>query len=68
MRTDVFSPEQRSAVMRAVKGAGTGPERRLLAALAALGLAPQVQARDLPGSPDFVFRPQSVAVFVHGCF
>lgn len=68
MTTDVFTPEQRSAVMRAVKAAGTGPERRLLAALKALGLSPQVQARDLAGSPDFAFRRDRVAVFVHGCF
>lgn len=26
------------------------------------------QARDLPGTPDFVMRRRRVAVFVHGCF
>lgn len=66
--TDVFSPEKRSAIMRAVKGEDTGPERRLLAALRRADLAPERQVKSLPGSPDFVFKRARLAVFVHGCF
>jgi DNA mismatch endonuclease (patch repair protein) len=28
----------------------------------------ETNQRDLPGTPDIVFRNQKVAVFVHGCF
>lgn len=66
--TDMFSPDKRSAIMRAVKGAGAGPERRLAAAFARLGLAPRTNDASLPGSPDFVFPRARLAVFVHGCF
>src|SRR2546429_9412785 len=57
---------QRSAVMRAVKGAGTGAE----AAFAALGLGYRFreQARELPGTPDFVHDRLRVAIFVDGDF
>jgi DNA mismatch endonuclease (patch repair protein) len=61
------SPE-RSRIMRAVRRQATGPERRLQEALRSLGLRFATNARDLPGSPDIVFRRQRVAVIVHGCF
>jgi DNA mismatch endonuclease (patch repair protein) len=34
----------------------------------ALGYRYRLQARDLPGRPDLVFRPRRKAIFVHGCF
>ena len=61
------SPE-RSRIMRAVGRRDTEPERRLHAALQALGLQFSKHATDLPGTPDIVFREAQVAVFVHGCF
>jgi DNA mismatch endonuclease (patch repair protein) len=54
--------------MRAVRRQATGPECRLQEALRALGLRFAMNSRDLPGSPDIVFRRERVAVFVHGCF
>lgn len=65
---DIMSPEKRSAVMARIKGRNTAPEQRVAAALAALDLACETHARDLPGRPDFVFRDQKVALFVDGDF
>lgn len=58
----------RSAIMRAVKGRDTKPERRLRSLLHAMGYRFRLQAADLPGKPDVVFRGRAKAVFVHGCF
>ena len=66
--TDVFTPEQRSAVMARVKGRDTGPERAVRRILTALGLRYRLQRRDLPGRPDIALGPRRTAVFVHGCF
>ena len=67
---DVFTPAQRSAVMRAVKSADTAPERAVRAAACACGFARRyrLQAAKLPGKPDLVFPALHKAVFVHGCF
>ena len=67
-RTDVFSPEQRSAVMARVKARDTGPERAVRRLLTAMGLRYRLQRHDLPGRPDLALGPRRVAVFVHGCF
>lgn len=67
---DVFTPEQRSAVMRAVKGADTTPERKVREAVCALGYARRyrLQGAHLPGKPDLVFGALRKVIFVHGCF
>lgn len=67
-RTDVFSPEKRSAVMRAVKSKDTKPEVALRKALFALGYRYRLNVKDLPGKPDLVFPKHRTALFVHGCF
>ena len=66
--TDVFTPEQRSAVMARIKGRDTGPERAVRRLLTGMGLRYRLQRRDLPGRPDLALGPRRVAVFVHGCF
>lgn len=58
----------RSRIMRAVRRQDTHPERMLQSAFRALHLRFAKNARDLPGSPDIVFRREKIAVFVHGCF
>ena len=70
MRADVFAPEKRSAVMRAVKSADTSPERVVRAAVRRLGYARRyrLHAAHLPGKPDLVFTSLGKVVFVHGCF
>ncbi len=67
-RTDVFSPEKRSAIMRAVKSEHTKPEITLRKALHRLGYRYRLNVRDLPGKPDLVFPKYQTVLFVHGCF
>jgi DNA mismatch endonuclease (patch repair protein) len=66
--TDVFDPEKRSAVMRAVKSRDTTPELKVRRAAHALGLRFRLGRNDLPGKPDLVFPSRRAALFVHGCF
>lgn len=65
---DVFTPEQRSAVMARIRSADTRPEVALRKALHARGLRYRLHDRRLPGRPDVVFAGPRVALFVHGCF
>ena len=67
-RTDVFSEEKRSEVMRAVKDANTKPELKLRKALFARGFRYRLHARDLPGKPDLVFPRYRSVIFINGCF
>jgi DNA mismatch endonuclease (patch repair protein) len=66
--TDVFSREQRSAVMRRVKGKDTRPELKVRKALTGLGVRYRLHRKDLPGKPDIVLPGRRLALFVHGCF
>lgn len=66
--SDVFTPEQRSAVMRRVKNKGTTPELTVRRALTRLGARYRLHRKDLPGSPDIVLAGRKLAIFVHGCF
>ncbi len=66
--TDVFTPEQRSAVMARVRGKDTRPELEVRRILTRLGLRYRLHRRDLPGSPDVAFIGRRTALFVHGCF
>jgi DNA mismatch endonuclease (patch repair protein) len=66
--TDVFTPEQRSSVMRKVKGRDTTPELKVRRLLWAMGLRYRLHRKDLPGAPDIVLSGRRLAIFVHGCF
>jgi DNA mismatch endonuclease, patch repair protein len=65
---DVFTPAERSRVMRAVLSRDTGPELLVRRLAARLGFRTRAQSRTLPGSPDLVFTKLRKVVFVHGCF
>ncbi len=65
---DVFTPVQRSAVMRAVPGKDSSAELKVRRLLTRMGLRYRLHRRDLPGSPDVVFPGRKTALFVHGCF
>jgi DNA mismatch endonuclease (patch repair protein) len=65
---DVFTPRERSAVMRAVKSSNTTPELAVRRAAHGLGLRFRLGRTDLPGKPDLVFPSRKAALFVHGCF
>ena len=67
-RSDVFTPEKRSQVMRAVKSSNTKPETALRKALFALGYRYRLNVKTLPGKPDIVFPKYKTVIFVHGCF
>jgi DNA mismatch endonuclease, patch repair protein len=66
--TDVFTPEQRSAVMRRVKGKDTTPELKVRRLLTRLGARYRLHRKDLPGAPDIVLPGRKLVLFVHGCF
>lgn len=68
MRTDVFTPEKRSAVMRRVKSNDTKPELAVRRILRAAGIGYRLGGCGLPGRPDVVMKGRRVALFVHGCF
>jgi DNA mismatch endonuclease (patch repair protein) len=55
-------------MMRSVRKTNTGPERSVRRLIHELGYRYRLHARDLPGSPDIVFRGRRSAIFVHGCF
>ena len=54
--------------MSRIRGRDTGPERAVADLLTAAGIGFEVQGRDLPGRPDFVFRAERVVVLVDGDF
>ena len=66
--TDVFTPEQRSAVMRRVKARDTTPELAVRRILRAAGIGYRLGGVGLPGRPDLVMKGRRTVVFVHGCF
>jgi DNA mismatch endonuclease (patch repair protein) len=67
---DNVAPAVRSRTMAAVRSTGNRSTERILRAhLVRRGLSGwRLNARDLPGCPDFVFDRARVAVFVDGCF
>ncbi len=68
MTADPFTPQQRSAVMRAVPGKNSSAELKVRKALTGLGARYRLHRSDLPGSPDIVLPGRRLAIFVHGCF
>ena len=66
---DVFTPQRRSAIMALVRSTGNAStEQRLVRLLRAHGLTGWRRGAALSGLPDFVWRPERVALFVDGCF
>ncbi len=65
---DIFTSEQRSRIMSAVRQKNTKPEMAVRRLLHALGYRYRLHASELPGKPDVVFRKRRKALFVHGCF
>lgn len=61
-------PPERSALMARVRARHTQPEMAVRRAAHALGYRYRLHCRDMPGSPDLVFRSREKAIFVHGCF
>jgi DNA mismatch endonuclease (patch repair protein) len=58
----------RSAIMRAVKGRDTGPEKVVRKLLREFAPGYRLHRHDVPGKPDIVYLGRKLAIFVHGCF
>jgi DNA mismatch endonuclease, patch repair protein len=65
---DTFTPAERSAVMKRVRGKDTQPEMAVRSMVHRLGFRYALHRRDLPGNPDLVFPARDRVIFVHGCF
>jgi DNA mismatch endonuclease, patch repair protein len=65
---DHVSRQRRSAIMSAVRGKDTTPERLVRSAAHKLGLRFRLHGRSLPGRPDMVLPKWRTVVFVNGCF
>lgn len=63
-----LSPQDRSALMRRVGAKNTAPEMAVRRTVHGLGYRYRVHVKELPGSPDLVFRSRKKVIFVHGCF
>ena len=58
----------RSAIMRAVRGKNTAPERAVRRLLRAFAPGYRLHRTDVPGRPDVAYVGRKAAIFVHGCF
>lgn len=67
-RPDPLTRDQRRRNMSSIKAKNTRPEMILRRGLHARGFRYRLHSRELPGSPDLVFRRRRVVIFVHGCF
>src|ERR1700678_771342 len=66
---DVFNKAKRSQVMAAIRSrANKATELKLVSILRAAGITGWRRHQAVPGHPDFIFRPQRLALFVDGCF
>lgn len=54
--------------MARVRSKNSRPELLVRKLVYSLGYRYRLYQRDLPGSPDLVFRPRQKVIFVHGCF
>jgi DNA mismatch endonuclease (patch repair protein) len=67
--TDVFEKAKRSEIMSHVRSRGNqSTEEKLAKLLRQAGITGWRRHLRLPGTPDFAFPQQRIAVFVHGCF
>lgn len=60
--------EERSRIMRAVKGRDTAPEMFVRRLVFGMGYRFRLHRSDLPGKPDLSFIGRRKVIFVHGCF
>jgi DNA mismatch endonuclease (patch repair protein) len=66
---DGYVPQpERSILMSRVRRAHTAPELLVRQAAHRLGYRFRLHRKDLPGTPDIVFRGRRKIIFVHGCF
>jgi DNA mismatch endonuclease (patch repair protein) len=54
--------------MSKIRSKNTAPELHVRRLLHKLGYRYRLHQKDLPGSPDIVFKGRRKAIFIHGCF
>lgn len=62
------TPEQRAAIMRAVKSRDTSPELEVRTVLRRFAPGYRLHREDITGKPDIAYVGRKRAIFVHGCF
>lgn len=65
---DHVSSERRTEIMRSIRSQDTQPELLVRRAAHRLGLRFRLHAKDLPGTPDLVFKKWATVLFVNGCY
>lgn len=65
---DVFTKNERSALMARIQAKDTKPELLVRRLIHGLGYRYRLHRKALPGTPDLVFPSRKKVIFVHGCF
>lgn len=65
---DVLTPDQRSYNMSRIRSQDTRPEMIVRSLVHGMKYRYGLHKKDLPGTPDLVFRSRRKVIFVHGCF
>ena len=65
---DRVSASKRSEIMRNVKCKNTTPEMTVRRLIYAMGYRYRLHQKNLPGTPDLVFKGRKKVIFIHGCF
>lgn len=65
---DRVTEATRSRIMAAVHTKNTSAEKTVRSIVYGMGYRYTLNRRELPGSPDLVFKGRRKVIFVHGCF
>lgn len=63
-----LAPKEIGQRMSRIRATNTKPEILVRKLLWGMGLRYRLYVKDLPGTPDIVFRSKKKAIFVNGCF
>ena len=66
--TNLFLPENRSALMARISSKNTKPEMKVRKFLHAKGYRYRLHVKELPGTPDIVLPKYRTVIQVRGCF
>lgn len=58
----------RSRIMSKIRSKNTKPELVVRKICQDMGIRYQIHLRELPGTPDLVFKQRKICIFVNGCF
>jgi|SRR5208282_94922 len=65
---DTLTPSERSVRMALIRSRDTKPEIAVRSLVHGMGYRYRLHGKDLPGSPDLIFKAKRKVIFVHGCF